>query len=276
VPNWIINRLVVKGDPERIREFLQAVKSGRQPLDFQRIIPSPELIRRARQVFSPIGPPSQSQYFIDDMHWRDFTPDEEKELEALGYRSWGDWSFANWGANKIAFEVELDESTVDLGYVVITFETAWSPPVRILERLRAIFPDLAFCCEWFPEDGSFDYGDYPDPATAIARSEEEQHGEHLITTLYLQKAAHPAFFLHTQTTEPRDEHAGWRSIIKPMTREEAHAWLLAPDVELLTLLYPALGKPETEADGGDETSTPTLDGPAAKPDDGKHLDDLPL
>jgi hypothetical protein len=71
-------------------------------------------------------------------------PREQKELEAVGFRSWQDWSYANWSTNRNASDVELDDSTADLGYVVIKFETAWSPPVRILERLEEMFPDIAF------------------------------------------------------------------------------------------------------------------------------------
>ena len=249
MPNWIINRLVAKGDPERIREFLGAIKGDQQPFEFERVIPSPEIIRHARRVFSPIGPRSQVQYFIDDMHCRDFTAQEEEELKALGCRSWDDWSFANWGTNKIGFEVELDESTVDLGYVVISFETAWFPPVRILERLQQMFSDLAFCCEWFDED-EFYYRYHPSQSTAIACAERERLGERLIETLYLTKAEHPDYFLETAILA---ETGGKRCKIGPMTVEEAHWWVLAPDVKLLAILYPEL--PEAKKAVGARVAT---------------------
>jgi hypothetical protein len=195
LPNWITNRWVAKGNPQRIRTFLHLIKSERQPLDFHSIIPAPEIIRCAIKGFSAIGPGWQEQYFIDETHRpRDFTPEEEKELDALGYRSWVDWSFANWGTNKNAFDVELDESTVGLGYVVIDFDTAWSPPVHILERLRDMFPDIAFSCEWFTEDESF-YEVHPSQPTAIARSERDRVDEHTIATLYLTQAEYPEFCL---------------------------------------------------------------------------------
>jgi Ferredoxin-like domain in Api92-like protein len=253
LPNWIINRLVAKGNQEHIRSFLQGIKSEQQLLDFERIIPSPELIRHARQVFSAVGPRCQEQYFIDDMHWRDFTPEEETQLRALGHRNWDDWSFANWGTNKIAFEVELDESTVDLGYVAISFETAWSPPIRILERLQEMFSDLAFCCEWFDEDEFF-YRYHPSQSTAIARSERERPGERLIATLYLTKAEHPDFFLETQIIA---ETGGKRCEIVPMTRGEARRWILAPEVELLALLCPELAEAKTETIGADVVTIQT-------------------
>jgi hypothetical protein len=131
MPNWISNRLVGKGSSERIRNFLQVIKGKKQPVDFERIIPSPEIIRHARKGFSPVAPGLQEQYYMDHIHCRPFTPEEEEELQALEYRSWHDWSCAYWGTDRNAFEVELDDSTAYLGYVV----TAWSPPFRILERL---------------------------------------------------------------------------------------------------------------------------------------------
>jgi len=105
----------------------------------------------------------------------------------VGYRCSRDWCAANWGTDRIAFEVEIDASTADLGYVVIKFETAWSPPVRILERLQEMFPDIAFGCEWFAEGHFFDRYD-PSQSTAIAQSERERPGERVIATLYLTNA----------------------------------------------------------------------------------------
>jgi hypothetical protein len=278
MPNWIINRLVAKASPDRIRQFLGAIRSDRQRLDFERIIPSPEVIRRAGRVWGPPGSGqlSGAQYFISEVEWRDFTPEEEKELEALGCRSWEGWSFANWGTNKIAFEVEVDESTVDLGHVIISFETAWSPPVRILERLREMFPDIAFGCEWFPEDEFF-YRYHPSQSAAIARSEREQPGEHIVATLYLTKAEYPDFFLETLIiAETGGQYPRERSMIQPMTRGEARQWMLASDVKLLALLYPELGKAEPSAVGGDEPSTPTADKPVAGPNHENLPGDIPF
>ena len=87
MPNWTTNRLVAKGNPERIRNFLHLIKTERQPLDFHSIIPAPEIIRHAIKGLSPIVPQWHEQYLIDETHWRDFTPEEEKELDALGHRS---------------------------------------------------------------------------------------------------------------------------------------------------------------------------------------------
>jgi len=187
MPNWIINHLIVKGDLERIRELLDAIKSEYQPLDFNRIISSPEAIRHIGLEFSPGTPEPRSVYFIDDLHSRPLTAEEQRELEKVGYRCSRDWCAANWGSDRNAFEVEIDASTADLCYVLIKFETAWSPPVRILERLQEMFPDIAFGCEWFAEERFF-YRYEPSQSTAIAQSERVRPGERVIATLYLTNA----------------------------------------------------------------------------------------
>jgi hypothetical protein len=155
LPNWISNRLVAKGEPTAIREFLNAVKSDEQPFDFRRITPMPELIRHAARVYNPTGI-IEEWYVIDNIsNCRRFTPEEEKQLDALGHRCWHDWAIANWGTKWNACDVELDESTADLGYVVITFDTAWSPPWPVPRRPSEMFLELAFCCGWADQEEMF-------------------------------------------------------------------------------------------------------------------------
>lgn len=266
MPNWIINRLIIKGNPERIRELLEAIKSEYQPLDFDRIIPSPEAIHHIGLVFSPDTPEPRSVYWIDGSHSRPLTADEQRELENVGYRCSRDWCAANWGTDRIAFEVEIDASTADLGYVVIKFETAWSPPVRILERLQEEFSELAFCCEWFAEDECF-YRYQPSQSTAIARSEQNRPGEHVVATLYLTRAEYPEFFLQTQVMkETTSEYPREESTIESMSWEEARSWMLASDVELLALLYPELPKAEANAFSREVSPAKIADESVAAPD----------
>jgi hypothetical protein len=203
-------------------------------------MPIPEAIRHVGLLFSPDIPNPQPRYSIDETHWRPLTAEEATELETMEYRSSRDWCSANWGTDRNAFEVELDASRADVGSVVINFETAWSPPVRVLERLQQMFSDLAFSCGWFPEDELF-YRYHPGRSTAVARSEQRRPGEHVIATLYLTKAENPEFFLETRIIEEAgSEYPREGSKVQRMSEEEAHLWMLAPEVTLLALLYPEL------------------------------------
>lgn len=125
-----------------------------------------------------------------------------------------------------------------------------------------MFPDIAFCCEWFPEDAAF-YRYHPSQSTAIARSEQEQSDQQIIATLYLTKGDFGEFFLETKT-----------STIEPMTPAEARRWILAPEVKLLTLLYPELPREETARAA--EASTQTSGKPIVGSDYEKHPDDIPF
>jgi hypothetical protein len=99
LPNWIQNELLLKGDPCRIRKFLETTMT------------------RADAI-------------------------------KIGVRS-GD---ANWMR---VYDVNLNYGTVDLGFLRIRFETAWVPPLPVLDLLKESFPDLTFEFEWIDFDATF-------------------------------------------------------------------------------------------------------------------------
>lgn len=247
MPNWIVNRVVVKGNSARLRALLDAIKSNRQPFDFDRVIPVPDLIKHASSGYMSMdGREVEHWYTTDDGHHRLFTPEEEKELKELGYRSARDWALANWGADRNACEIELDESTADLGYLIIKFESACGPPRPVLQRLQKMFPDIGFACRWFHED-EFIYRYHPDMSLPIARCQRKDGpGQQITSTLYMTNDKYGEFFLETQTTtetvtgEPRVE-----TEIARLSEAEVNRWLLSSDVKLLALLYP-LPEPQTD------------------------------
>ena len=46
MPNWTSNYIEAEGDPSDIRAFLEAIKGADTVLDFNRIVPMPELVKR--------------------------------------------------------------------------------------------------------------------------------------------------------------------------------------------------------------------------------------
>ena len=80
--------------------------------------------------------------------------DNEKKY---GYANWYDWSCNKWGtkwnASNTIMLIEYDSPLVDAPYpIAIAFETAWSPPVPIIEELFIQYPLLTFTLE-FKEEG---------------------------------------------------------------------------------------------------------------------------
>jgi Ferredoxin-like domain in Api92-like protein len=68
-----------------------------------------------------------------------------------GYPGWYEWSCANWGTKWDAYDYE--EREVSPGRFVFKFETAWSPPEPIFEKLAEIWPDLVIETESIDEGG---------------------------------------------------------------------------------------------------------------------------
>jgi hypothetical protein len=135
MPNWCLNNVTINhDDPTKLNELLDAYKRGEL---MEHFLPTPK--------------------------------DENGELD----KDWYDWRVGNWGTKwdvggEDAFYSDNPEG------LVLSFDSAWSPPVDFYQFLkdehgfdiRASYwePGLAFCGDWI--DGMDDYyegewHDYP-------------------------------------------------------------------------------------------------------------------
>jgi hypothetical protein len=76
-----------------------------------------------------------------------------ENLEQYGHTDWYGWNTCNWGTkwNSYGFsEAERVNGTYEF-----SFETAWSPPVPIFEKLAEEFPELTFEFLYFDEGWNF-------------------------------------------------------------------------------------------------------------------------
>lgn len=162
MPNWTANRIHAEGEPADLRAFLEAVKWQDELFDFNRIIPMPEMLKHTGCGAQEIdGTKTDAWYIV--RRWspdepeqpeqvRLFTPEEERELAALGHRDWYGWAVAHWGTKWNACRVDIDDSSIEYGSLEITFDTAWDTPVPVLREIVAMFPKLTFDCRWRHED----------------------------------------------------------------------------------------------------------------------------
>lgn len=143
MPNWCTNILgafAQDGQQTVIPEQYLDNKTG--SIDFNKIVPRPDILNKVttggcridgeyvtRWVEEPIGE--------DKTKARKLTPDEEAQIKALGCESWWDWSIDNWGTKWNACEGSSD------GYWQF-FDTAWSPPSKVIEVLSKKHPELIF------------------------------------------------------------------------------------------------------------------------------------
>ncbi len=160
MPNWTSNTIRVAGNPTDIRAFLEAVKWEDEIFDFNSLIPMPPLLKHTASGNRDFDGRSYRSWFVENPEapWnerieRPFTSEELAELSKMTHMDWYSWCVQNWGTKWNACRTEMTEPfTIDEGYIEICFDTAWSPPLPIFEKIFAIFPNLAFHCSWRNED----------------------------------------------------------------------------------------------------------------------------
>lgn len=160
MPNWTQNTLRISGTPADIRAFLEAVKWEDELFDFNRLIPMPAILKHTSSGFHKFDGVEHRAWYVEnpeETDWskrieRAFTPEEEATLKDIGYTSWYEWSIKHWGTKWNSCRAELCEpNTIDDGHTVIRFDTAWSMPQPIADKVFEMFPNLEIEWEWSDE-----------------------------------------------------------------------------------------------------------------------------
>jgi hypothetical protein len=142
MPNWCENDLTVEGPKEAIEEFM-AFAEADGPFDFERFAPYPEELRRLDDVAEAWDRQrADNPGKVDSMRPRD------------GYNAGGyEWCVANWGTKWRAFHVDRQEPEPGDGegtwQVVFHLDTAWSPPLPVIQKAAELFPLLSFELRYF-------------------------------------------------------------------------------------------------------------------------------
>ena len=181
MPNHVINILSFEGDKAKIRQMLEDIKDnecGLPSVDFNKIIPMPpgldlkagsctqaglDAYRDFIDVYTLGGtintehlsdiPVASEQRFLEartDIRREDFALGKQawNNLRQYGAATWYDWCCANWGTKWNAYDIAAFDEDSD----TITFETAWSAPHPILEKLSQMFPEVCISHYWADED----------------------------------------------------------------------------------------------------------------------------
>jgi hypothetical protein len=159
MPNWTTNQLLLTGDKDRIKELLDFIKGDDEVIDFNNIIPMPDILKNTTSGACTIDGQEVTSWYEDTSiaNWEErsksqrlFTAEETAELKRTGYTNWYDWCCDCWGTKWNACRTGIECDYGD--YVDIRFDTAWSPPEPILEALREKFPDLEIQLNYRLED----------------------------------------------------------------------------------------------------------------------------
>ena len=114
MPNYKEHRVSFDGPNDIIQQMLEAVSGEDRALDFNKIIPQPELVVQG-----------------------DITFDFENNNPG---RNWYQWRCRNWGTKWNCLETKRVGDT-------LFFETAWYVPIPLLKEWSALFPEITFIVE---------------------------------------------------------------------------------------------------------------------------------
>jgi len=140
MPNWCANTVVVKGDEEKVDAFEEFLKGGKGNFDFNLFIPYPEEYRVLDE--------KHSEAINKGLPWKDVP-------KKNGYNSGGyEWCIENWGTKWGACEVVTARMSPEVFYA--DFDTAWSPPIPVVQKASEMFDSLTFSISYSEEAMGFE------------------------------------------------------------------------------------------------------------------------
>jgi hypothetical protein len=181
MPNHITNWVEISGDEKSIAKLkadtIKQFNNNEQPaigseiyFDFNGIIPMPKELNETISPTEVVATQAEADkinlnYAKDDSPFKsDQTikaitkAEQERRMSVYGADSWYEWAIANWSTKWGAYEAKLLlESPTKL---VLQFNTAWSPPSAIFDKLTEM--GLNVNCFWQDEDVS-NFGEYGSP-----------------------------------------------------------------------------------------------------------------
>ena len=151
MPNWCYNRITIYGDSETEAKLKEIEEIFEKENPFNEILPIPDF----KNIPNEKGElPNRTVKYRPDgsilFETYDF-PDGKNDDR------WYHWCIQNWGTKwePDMAGVEYEDSEI----LALTFNTAWSPPEGIVERLRENYPELTFQC-FYDEPGMESAGYY--------------------------------------------------------------------------------------------------------------------
>lgn len=176
MPNWCECKLTIKGKEEEVNAFKKFAK-GTEPLydskkelgvlDMNRFVPYPEEYKKQDKIANKV---------IND--WKKLTNEQQKNTPYPdikdGYNSGGhEWCQKNWGTKWNFAEPKIIDETI-CTKLIYDFQTAWSPPIPIINAMSKKFPNLQFTLQYW-EGGAGFKGTYSIKNNAVIISEEKKY-----------------------------------------------------------------------------------------------------
>lgn len=174
MPNHIQNRLKIVASPERVKEVFAAMSDEDGFIDFEKIIPSPQSIKDVGEIHYGIvdavknafGAPLHSNDLIASLQAQNRAKNKLKPedhdafikacvaYKETGFCYWYDWNIAHWGTKWNAYDQPDKRDTKDTRH----FNTAWSCPVGIVNKIAELFPDVEMFWDYADENSGSNTG----------------------------------------------------------------------------------------------------------------------
>lgn len=183
MPNWVENRLSYNDNETEIKEMLEKIRYDNATIgtiDFNKIIPMPKSldiecgsrtdkgIEMVKNYLENLpaelkGKEGTYEEVLEDLHNHsaDISDDEEKKIWDIGVTAvdnlykynaptWYEWCNDNWNTkwNACGYDENTDYSDSDF----IWFQTAWSAPVPVIQKLSEMYPNIELTLEFADED----------------------------------------------------------------------------------------------------------------------------
>jgi len=154
MPNHVYYIMGVSGKESEVKEFFDThivkTENDEDYFDFDTIIPFPEELAGTT---SPNSPPRVDGREVphDSVQYKVWKKTSEALIEKYGCDNWYDWKTSNWGTKWGAYDFGWFESRENY----FTFQTAWSTPDPIFEKLAEMYPGLRFEIDVCEEGGYY-------------------------------------------------------------------------------------------------------------------------
>ena len=153
MPNFCHNTLSIEGEKNDIHLLKKEIEKNENP-SIENLYPMPnDLENTISPPKSAIGMKYSNEHkvhlakerketIIELMPCNNNTKEKQTELnEKYGYCDWHAWKTANWGSKWID---EFEFIKISDEIITCVFDSAWNPPITLIEKISTKFPNLDF------------------------------------------------------------------------------------------------------------------------------------
>jgi hypothetical protein len=161
MPNWTANTCMIDGEIEKVKAFFDELSKNNNELC--NLMPVPDELKDIHQGSRDFDGVRVDAWYEDSEGARPMLDIRKEELiEKYGTYKVIDWQYTNWGTKWGDCDTEV--FTNNAGKKVITFQSAWGPPWRLLHDIAIKYDiEIIDMVQYEFEEGT-DIDKYPMPS----------------------------------------------------------------------------------------------------------------